>query len=782
MSVFSFNDTKLRPPPVSVLINHSDPFIFIERQSKQVERDLQGLLDAQSRLLASGLPLASHNDTSSSTRSSTPTSSRAKSAVTMPLRQPPEKRLGLRGTRYGILKAMNDLLSLKEEEQHILRSELGARRDALGVVETFMAKRAGLEKSISDIQSDNQQDKVDSLSRALQTLDEEVQELETKLAETKARHRRTAIELAELQNSVDSKLSSYQAALSIVQSDSRRYLKSPPIQPLPNSTSLTTFYALPPDRRTLDMAQEHWSQEMTNLRSRSRSVNREVEALKAGGRLWHNVISTVTAFEKNLRDIMKDLQGNDSGLPPEHHDSSAFSIMKQLDEILEKLGVDHEVAERKNWTLLICCIGAELDAFSRAKKALIIAIGSTDQSHVQKGTKVAESPEDLLQSPNSRTSSLSSKTGPMSETDPEAYHNAESSGKNVDHKSDTDDEPDPAWLLSLYHPIRRKEPEDISLKKRAAIIAHPYAPLGGCFDDPIVEMVGNELLNAGYVVGTLNLRGAGKSKGRTSWTAKPEFGDLISFYGFIVCYVRELSSDVQSLASRYDENAPERIAEIEIVLSGYSYGSMLAMFLPSLEDIVKIFQPTPGKIDPASQIVEVAQNLASKWKNGIRTQTITPHDHPSQEVPAPTFRSSTRNGSEAQIISRSQEDFAKAGHINVSYLLISPILPPVSYLTATALVSKAGLKIDLEGFSIAPADPQKQLATHKSMVICGDRDAFTSVRKLESWWENMIKAPDSRFAWAIIPGCGHFYREGDAETQARTAIRHWLITDLRNPA
>lgn len=41
---------------------------------------------------------------------------------------------------------------------------------------------------------------------------------------------------------------------------------------------------------------------------------------------------------------------------------------------------------------------------------------------------------------------------------------------------------------------------------RGAIVAHPYAPLGGCYDDPIVGFVGGELLQAGYIVGTFNFR------------------------------------------------------------------------------------------------------------------------------------------------------------------------------------------------------------------------------------------------------------------------------------
>lgn len=43
-------------------------------------------------------------------------------------------------------------------------------------------------------------------------------------------------------------------------------------------------------------------------------------------------------------------------------------------------------------------------------------------------------------------------------------------------------------------------------RKKAAIIAHPYAPLGGCYDDPIVSIVAVELLKEGFFVGTFNFR------------------------------------------------------------------------------------------------------------------------------------------------------------------------------------------------------------------------------------------------------------------------------------
>jgi hypothetical protein len=59
----------------------------------------------------------------------------------------------------------------------------------------------------------------------------------------------------------------------------------------------------------------------------------------------------------------------------------------------------------------------------------------------------------------------------------------------------------------LYLPQHLQNIESASQSPiRGAIVAHPYAPLGGCYDDPIVGFVGGELLQAGYIVGTFNFR------------------------------------------------------------------------------------------------------------------------------------------------------------------------------------------------------------------------------------------------------------------------------------
>jgi hypothetical protein len=55
----------------------------------------------------------------------------------------------------------------------------------------------------------------------------------------------------------------------------------------------------------------------------------------------------------------------------------------------------------------------------------------------------------------------------------------------------------------LYYPRYNDGP----LFGRAfAILAHPYAPLGGSYDDPVVATTGSVLLRNGITLGTFNFR------------------------------------------------------------------------------------------------------------------------------------------------------------------------------------------------------------------------------------------------------------------------------------
>ncbi|EEH46979.1 uncharacterized protein PADG_03077 [Paracoccidioides brasiliensis Pb18] len=452
---YNSSQPRVVPVPPDVSIHCYDSFLHIERQSRQLQRDLQTLLDAQSVGLAAGLS-GSTRDESTSSGSLTPTpspptrfGSLRSNTVTTPVRQPTKKKIGLRGARCGILKIMHTLLSVKEEERRLIDSELRDRRSAVKEVDTLVSKQRGLEKAISEIQTQQGPLMAESLMREAHTLESKIREMEMKLQYMKARHRHILDEVSQIQNSVDAKLSSYKASLALVQADMNRYLQSPPIQPLvPPSATPPPFYALNPKRRTLEMAKEQWVMEQSELRSKRRNVDFEIEALREGGEVWQRVVSEISNFEQLLRQEMRNLLQETQLLESEDQYSARVehgrTVLNELEDTLIQLETSLQLAEQKNWNLLICCIGAELEAFREAKRLLLETFPSPVKVNGMDQDKDLDpnSGEDTT-APSSKIEELSAPSLLTVEKDAVAQSSEQSS-----RSEDDDDEPDPSWLLS----------------------------------------------------------------------------------------------------------------------------------------------------------------------------------------------------------------------------------------------------------------------------------------------------------------------------------------------
>lgn len=169
--------------------------------------------------------------------------------------------------------------------------------------------------------------------------------------------------------------------------------------------------------------------------------------------------------------------------------------------------------------------------------------------------------------------------------------------------------------------------------------------------------------------------GAGGSKGRTSWTAKAELQDYISFVGFMIYYMHHMSSyNIYSSAmtsnreasfhdltpipsqalptnksSRYqhshhlstlsldgtpDDTFQKHDSRSVLLLGGYSYGSLITTQLPSLQSILNIFHApdvgtTAGEIRLRAQKIAEEQNekFVKLAETLHATSTVSPVSH-----------------------------------------------------------------------------------------------------------------------------------------------------------
>ncbi|CAG8892393.1 unnamed protein product [Penicillium nalgiovense] len=433
----SFRGKRLPPVPAGAPNYHNDPLLYVERETKHIQRNLQVLIDAQSEGLLSVLAAPQAVDISTGTM--TPALSSNGNWAS--------------GCREGIFQSIYDLLKLREEEREILISQTNERDNALHDIQSFLSRRNGLEDAITAIHGDGESRRSKQLEEEAQNLETDIHELETRLYEMKAKHRHLVREISDVNNSVDAKLSSYTESLSLLDSDIRNYLRDPPIQPLSQRSGESTFHSLNPKRRTLNMAQEHWNTEQVSLRSRQQKVDAEILALEEGGGVWKQAVSDVTGFEKRLQANMRhyvemttSTTESEGSTPTDYKDGLVKSILDDMERTTHRIESHLELAEDKDWKLLVCCIAAELEALREARGLLLPAFGLPVQEDAPlNSTSPKESPpiEHGLEEGHEDT-----HAGQLENDDPEPPADLlkDEDPHHSDARSEEDDEPDPSWL------------------------------------------------------------------------------------------------------------------------------------------------------------------------------------------------------------------------------------------------------------------------------------------------------------------------------------------------
>lgn len=220
----------------------------------------------------------------------------------------------------------------------------------------------------------------------------------------------------------------------------------------------------------------------------------------------------------------------------------------------------------------------------------------------------------------------------------------------------------------------------------------------------------------------------------------------------MLSYLRCLNLE---LASQSDKRSPED--GIHLILGGYSYGSLLASHLPGNEVVADLFKDgIQGS--PAHGILVTAQTVCALSKDEI----------PRSTRPSPS--------TDAQSAGLEVKDLLQSSSTTISYLLVSPLLPPINlFLT---LFLDLSLEVDTRASGqrrhIPCPKPAYQLCAHRTLAIYGDEDTFTSVSKLRKWSSELSAVPQSLFESTENEGAGHFWREDGVEHKARQSLRMWL--------
>ncbi|PKS09864.1 hypothetical protein jhhlp_004487 [Lomentospora prolificans] len=412
--LFDHRDRRVEPfvnsPPDSIWQN-------LRRRERAVEEDLQQALDMQAAALASSTRAQTSDtgisdpDAMSDGGSSTPTgtfysTASSKSRMTrslnppvystpdgnvIPIRQPPRsKRGGIRTARQSLLRSMMALADLKVEEDARVAAAISQRKMALARARKLAARQQRLMTELQSFEEDEEEPlgkELKKLKSQRVSLTSEIKELEDRLVGLRNKRRWVDGRIEDVRNRREAGLSGYKGALREVESDVALLTSRPPVAPLDRvlwenagetradeesvqSPGGEEFLRLIPERRTLEMARSWWEAELEILEDRRKQVDREREALGSGERMWNEVIEMVTQYESSLQDLVK---GNSMGKGKNKAPSieeMANQLVFQMTTVIASLESKLREAEENQWNLLICAIGAELDAFKEAESVL----------------------------------------------------------------------------------------------------------------------------------------------------------------------------------------------------------------------------------------------------------------------------------------------------------------------------------------------------------------------------------------------------------------------------
>ena len=229
-------------------------------------------------------------------------------------------------------------------------------------------------------------------------MQDEVYEVETRLHQLKAKQRQLTSAISRVSNAVDARTSSYVASISLLTKDVERFLCNPPQtrRRRRSSNEPSSFLSLPPGRRTLAMAQRHWKDEEALSSRKLQEAEFERDALEGGAQVWEDVVSEMSKFEAGLRRELRRLNGpaqdlttckpalsqhSTTGPSGDDDDDDGYDetaqlpiamgrVTSEMDRTMTFLESQLGLAEARGWRLLVCCIGAELEALREGKEVI----------------------------------------------------------------------------------------------------------------------------------------------------------------------------------------------------------------------------------------------------------------------------------------------------------------------------------------------------------------------------------------------------------------------------
>ncbi|KAL0635284.1 hypothetical protein Q9L58_005769 [Maublancomyces gigas] len=319
-------------------------------QTRKLTEELQVLLDAQSAALMSGGSFSGARPNGSGS----PYLQSSK-------RDGRKKTISLQEARNGVLRAMRALAEIKDVEEDVYASQAGERESLVKTVEGWGKKRGLLEGEIHNIEEGDEGQRLEALREEKSEIEDELHQLRLRLSKLENKHSSISMQLSELESTISSKTSSYQVSLASLKQKTANFLS-------------THRYASPAT------ATESWTLEKAALDEKKQQAKTEGDALRDGIVMWEDALSLVAGFEEKLRAQLM----TSAGVPGKRSGEGSIKekIMHDIEDVIDQLEQRLKLAEGRNWKLLVCCVGAELQVFLEAREVMKRSLGVVPASSV----------------------------------------------------------------------------------------------------------------------------------------------------------------------------------------------------------------------------------------------------------------------------------------------------------------------------------------------------------------------------------------------------------------
>lgn len=354
----------------------------LQRIDQALQRHMQSLLDAQSSLLfikPAGGPNAVKGHSSEKLGSSQLNQS---SGLQQASSQPPNTKPGLRDVRKDIHTTMLKLLNVKSQQVERSTSRLEIIRGVHARIERWDRKEHELKSTIDSLRYDERDEEARKLSDEENALQEQIVAMENQLSNLRAQKQAVYRKRTGIENSLHAKASSYEGSLSMLVKEKAEFLRRPPqeLTSVLDTIDATVMKTSPKRRTLLQLSAGLKDAEEEEVRKRDDS-NAEVNALTGGVEKWKDTIRQVDGVELAIAAGLKKLGSAETATSDAQRNTER--LLQALNQGIAALQDLLDDAEKHGWSLLVCCIGAELEAMKHGMEVIQKSLTLVQQQESQ---------------------------------------------------------------------------------------------------------------------------------------------------------------------------------------------------------------------------------------------------------------------------------------------------------------------------------------------------------------------------------------------------------------